>query len=201
MKTKVGQRFREVEEFEVGDGTGEDEQLTAQELEEVLFEPVQEEVPDALNLPVVSGLALFAICLLYLLQLVRLLPSGVDLTDLVTALILIAGGLVVGMGTGVLGRGASSRRSSRKTTRKKRKKRAAAAKAMKQPRRLRKASGKNRKILGVCGGLADYFGISATALRIVLLISVIPTSGASILGYLGFAMVMLGPENPDTESS
>ena len=50
-----------------------------------------------------------------------------------------------------------------------------------------------RKILGVCGGLANYFDIDPTIVRVVFaLIGLF--WGAGILAY--FIMAMVIPENP-----
>ena len=50
-----------------------------------------------------------------------------------------------------------------------------------------------RKILGVCGGLANYFDIDPTIVRVVFaLIGLF--WGAGILAY--FIMALVSPENP-----
>ena len=50
-----------------------------------------------------------------------------------------------------------------------------------------------RKILGVCGGLANYFDIDPTIVRVVF--ALIGLSwGAGILAY--FIMALVIPENP-----
>lgn len=51
----------------------------------------------------------------------------------------------------------------------------------------------NRKIFGVCGGIADYFGVDPTLVRLITVILVF-AFGLSIWVYLIAALIM--PENP-----
>jgi phage shock protein C len=48
---------------------------------------------------------------------------------------------------------------------------------------------KDGKIFGVCGGLANYFGIDAVVLRIIWILVVL-CGGVGILAYLVCALVM-----------
>ena len=52
----------------------------------------------------------------------------------------------------------------------------------------------NKKIFGVCGGLAEYFDIDATIIRLVLVLAVL-FAGVGVLAYLVAALVM--PNQPD----
>lgn len=54
----------------------------------------------------------------------------------------------------------------------------------------------NKKIAGVCGGVAEYFGIDATIVRIALVIF-IALGGSGLLLYLIGWLVM--PKKPDDE--
>lgn len=45
-------------------------------------------------------------------------------------------------------------------------------------------SRRNRVIFGVCGGLADFFGVSAVWFRLAFLIALIPGGVPGILIYL-----------------
>ncbi|WOC13475.1 PspC domain-containing protein [Gordonia sp. MP11Mi] len=51
-----------------------------------------------------------------------------------------------------------------------------------QPRRLRRSRA-NRRIAGVAGGLADYFGVDATWVRIAFVASIL-LPGPQVLLYL-----------------
>ncbi|MFC5711297.1 PspC domain-containing protein [Thalassorhabdus alkalitolerans] len=54
----------------------------------------------------------------------------------------------------------------------------------------------DRKIAGVCGGLAAYFGIDATIVRVLTVVLAIVTSGVPfLLGYL--LLVFLMPNEED----
>lgn len=53
---------------------------------------------------------------------------------------------------------------------------------------------KNKKIFGVCGGLADYFGLDPTLIRVLFIASVL-ILGTGVLLYLILAIAM-PEENP-----
>jgi phage shock protein C len=61
--------------------------------------------------------------------------------------------------------------------------------ALKQPKKLYK-SRTNKKISGVCGGLADYFGISATWIRIFFLAAFFGGYGISMVLYIVLMIVL-----------
>ena len=50
----------------------------------------------------------------------------------------------------------------------------------------------DRKLCGVCGGIAEYFDIDPTVIRLLLIISVL-FAGSGILVYIVAAIIM--PEN------
>ena len=56
-------------------------------------------------------------------------------------------------------------------------------------------SHKDRKIAGFCGGLAEYFGIDSTVVRLVYVLLTILSFGFGILFYL-IAWIIV-PRNPD----
>ena len=47
----------------------------------------------------------------------------------------------------------------------------------------------DKKIFGVCGGLADYFGIDSTIIRVIWLLALF-FAGGGLLLYVIFAVVM-----------
>lgn len=51
-------------------------------------------------------------------------------------------------------------------------------------------SDKDRKIAGVCGGLADYFGIDSTIVRILLALAVMVSYGTGFILYLVFWLIV-----------
>ena len=55
-------------------------------------------------------------------------------------------------------------------------------------------SARDKKLFGVCGGIAEATGIDSTLIRIVLVITTFFSGGAPIPIYLIAAMVMPTPE-------
>ena len=51
-------------------------------------------------------------------------------------------------------------------------------------------SDKDRKIAGVCGGLADYFGIDSTIVRILWALAVMVSYGTGFILYLVFWLIV-----------
>ena len=51
------------------------------------------------------------------------------------------------------------------------------------PKRLLRRSRRNRVIAGVCGGLSEFFGISAFWFRLAFLIALIPGGIPGLLAY------------------
>lgn len=47
----------------------------------------------------------------------------------------------------------------------------------------------NKKLCGVCGGIAEYFGIDATIVRLILVLLVV-FAGVGVLAYIIAALVM-----------
>ncbi len=56
-------------------------------------------------------------------------------------------------------------------------------------------SNKDRKIAGFCGGLAQYFGVDSTLIRLLYVILTIVSFGVGIVLYL-IAWIIV-PRNPD----
>lgn len=54
-------------------------------------------------------------------------------------------------------------------------------------------SKKDEKVCGVCAGLAKYFGIDVTVIRIIWLVAVL-CAGTGVLAYIICALVM--PDEP-----
>jgi phage shock protein C len=56
----------------------------------------------------------------------------------------------------------------------------------------------NRVLAGVCGGLAEYFGLDPTLVRVLFLVITIFTGGVGLLAYL--AMWIVIPEEGQKSS-
>lgn len=54
---------------------------------------------------------------------------------------------------------------------------------------------KDRKIAGVCGGLADYFGIDSTIVRILWALAVMVSYGTGFILYLVFWLIVPREKN------
>lgn len=62
-----------------------------------------------------------------------------------------------------------------------------------EPKKLYR-SRRDRKLLGVCGGIAQYFGIDSTLVRLGLVLLVV-VGGSGVLAYFIAALIM--QEEPD----
>lgn len=51
-------------------------------------------------------------------------------------------------------------------------------------------SDKDRKIAGICGGLAEYFGIDSTIVRILWALAVLVSYGTGFILYLVFWLIV-----------
>ena len=52
----------------------------------------------------------------------------------------------------------------------------------------------DRKIAGVCGGLANYFKVDPTLVRVITLGGIIITGGVGLLAYIACAVII--PDEP-----
>lgn len=205
MKTRQRQsaeqeRTRSIDDLSTPSKEGSSlDHLSDEELEALLFEESDEESSRGLlNLPTMAGLSLIVVGIAYMFQQLGLW-GGVELGTLVSWLPWLAGILIILLGFGVL--------SWRPKKKKKKAKKAVDAKTGKQKvvveaekdqskRRLRK-SARDKKIAGVCGGIAEYLNIDPTLVRIAFVIGTF-FNGVGILIYLALAFIMSKPE-PNTE--
>ncbi|MBQ9860461.1 MAG: PspC domain-containing protein [Clostridia bacterium] len=52
----------------------------------------------------------------------------------------------------------------------------------------------DKKVCGVCGGVAEYFNIDSTIVRFILVLAVL-CAGCGVLAYIAAALVM--PDKPE----
>lgn len=64
-----------------------------------------------------------------------------------------------------------------------------------EPKRLYR-SRENRMVCGVCGGLADYFNIDPTIVRLGLVLLMAISCGTGLLAYFIAAVII--PDQPQT---
>jgi len=63
-----------------------------------------------------------------------------------------------------------------------------------QPKRLYKSS-RDRKLFGVCGGIAEYFNIDPVLVRVGWAVATLLTIGTGILAYIVTALII--PDQPN----
>ncbi|AEV70446.1 PspC domain-containing protein [Acetivibrio clariflavus] len=55
-------------------------------------------------------------------------------------------------------------------------------------------SNKDKKIQGVCGGIAEYLGIDSSIIRIICVLLAFASFGSAILAYIACCLII--PEKP-----
>ncbi|PIQ61935.1 MAG: phage-shock protein [Bacteroidetes bacterium CG12_big_fil_rev_8_21_14_0_65_60_17] len=164
----------------------------------MLFEEDVEEGSSAVNLPTLAGMSVILVGIAYIFQQIGLWGSGIDLTVLAGMLPWLAGLLVVLTGFGVLSWRPGRKRARRKAEKKLAKSEARRAKELKAPgSRKRLSKSRDKKIAGVAGGIAEYFGVDATLVRIALVVgTVVSGGGPLLLAYIILAFAMPSADDP-----
>lgn len=204
MKTRTRQTRQEepVDFLYDAEDTIDLESLSEEELTEFLFEEETKPSRGIFNLPTIAGLSIIMVGVAYIFQEAGLW-SGFDLSVLAGMLPWIAGVFIILLGFGVL--------SWRPEKKKKRVRKSVETKAGKKQvvlepiqgdaptkkRRLEKS--RNKKIFGVCAGIAEYFNIDPTLVRIAFVIGTIAMQGTFLVAYLILSMVMPNPKPPTVE--
>ncbi len=176
------------------------ETMSDEEIEDMLFEEEEKtESRGAFNLPTMAGMTLIVVGVAYIFQQLGLL-TGLNLSVLASMLPWLAGVLIILLGFGVLGW-----KPSRRTRKERRKQQFAAkttpagkvASGKSRGRRLQKTA--DKKIAGVAGGIAEYFGIDPTLVRIAFVIGTIASQGTFLIAYLVLSFVMPNADKPTLE--
>lgn len=185
------------------------ESLSDDELEALLFEEETTSSGGPLNLPTLAGLSIILVGIAYIFQQLGLWGGGIDLTVLAQMLPWVAGILIILLGFGVL-----SWRPGRKSRRQKKAEKKLAKSRSKAKtkldldsdsskdgkRRLTKSS--DKKLAGVAAGIAEYFGIDPTLVRIGFVVGTVASGGGPfLLAYLILAFVMPGPDGEKKKQS
>ena len=200
MKTRTRQApsAHEASSFEDFEDQLDLDALSEEELEELLFEEDQQEAKKGLfNLPTVAGLSMIVVGMVYLFQQLGVgFLGGLNLGALVAMLPWLAGILIILLGFGVLSW--RPKKKKRKTVRKEIKKPSGekvvveSKSSRSTKKRLRRS--RDKKIAGVCAGLAEYFNIDPTLVRIAFVIGTIIGQGTFLIAYLVLAFIMSKPE-------
>ena len=196
MRTRTRQSTRSQEEYFDEFETSLDlDSLSDDELEELLFEEETGKSKSAFNLPSMAGLSMIVVGMAYLLQQLGVL-GGLNLGALVAMLPWLAGILIILLGFGVLSWRPKKKKRSRTVKKEIRVKsgkkvviEAAPQASSREKKRLRKSSGRDKKIAGVAGGLGEFFGIDPTLVRIAFVITTF-MQGIGIVAYLLLAFIM-----------
>lgn len=178
--------------FEVGETTLDLNDVSEEELEALYFDDDEAGESSMVNLPTLTGLSLIVAGIVYLLSELGVWAEPA-LGGLGAALPWLVGVLVILLGFGVLNwRPSSSDADSDQ-------KKAVDAetgetKVVEEPistseKRLTR-SRTDKKLMGVCGGLANYLNLDSTLIRIAFVIGVIASGGPFFLAYLGLAFAM-----------
>lgn len=179
------------------------EAMSDEELESMLFsedQPVERK--SLVNLPTMAGLSLIVVGIAYIFQFLGIW-NGLDMSTLVQMLPILAGVLIILIGLGVL----SWRPKRRARTARERAERKAGSRRKSVPQRdpitgkRRMTKSPDKKLAGVCAGIAQYFNIDPTLVRIAFVIGTIASGGPFLLAYIALAFIMPNPVRDDSRPS
>lgn len=198
MSTRTRKKAREEyyeEEFDELDL----EALSSEELEQILFDEPEASKNGIFNLPTIAGFSLILVGAGLILE--RLGVMNMPLSDAALMIVPWLAGILIML----LGFGALSWRPKRKKIRKihvdmkaKKPKMKIEKGGQSAPARLRKS--KDKKMQGVAAGIAEYFNIDPTLVRIAFVISGFlapPTSFFAVfVAYIILSKILPGPDTP-----
>lgn len=197
-RTKTSDRESQYDERQ--EMTLELESLSDDELEEMLFQEEEQANRSFLNLPTISGLGMILVGIVYLLQEFGLW-TGPSVSFFVSTLPWLAGILIILIGFGVMSwRPRKKRRKVKKGVEIRTGERVRVQSEPVSTGKKRLVRSRNKQVSGVCAGIAEYFSIDPTLVRIAFVIGTIVTSGAPfIIAYFVLAWVMPKPDAPMKE--
>ncbi len=200
MSTRTRQSTRTEEElFDEFETSLDLDTLSDDELEELLFEEEVHKSKSPFNLPSMAGLSMIVVGILYMLQQLGVFAGSTILPALASMLPWLAGILIILLGFGVLSWRPKKKKRSR-TVKKEIKMKSGKKVVIEAPpktslsekKRLRKSS-REKKIAGVAGGIAEFFGIDPTLVRIAFVIATF-IDGIGLVAYLLLALIMSSPK-------
>lgn len=184
------------------------ESLSDDELEHLLFQ--EEATPESgfWNLPTIAGLSLIVVGAVYILQELGFW-NGFDITVLAEMLPWLAGVLIILLGFGVLSWRPKKKTKVKRTVRTKKGREKVVVESSSKAKARIRADGKrrlvrsrNKKVSGVAAGIAEYFNIDPTLVRIAFVVGMIASGGPPvILAYIIMAIVMPEAESDVTEKT
>ena len=204
MRTRTRRRTEEKRssfDFEDDDVLDIDlESLSDEELEDLLFEDPDDDNNGIWNLPTIAGLSMIFVGIAYFLQQMNIWQGFPSLGEVAAMLPWLAGILIILLGFGVLSWRPKKKKKYKKVRvdlKAKKPKLKVEKESRSGSRKLRKS--KDKKVAGVAAGLAEYFNIDPTLVRIAFVVGTIASGGPFFLSYLILSMVMPQPETVTRE--
>lgn len=177
------------------------ESLSDDELERLLFEEEPATESGFWNLPTISGLSLIVVGIAYLFQELGLW-NGFDLSVLAEMLPWLAGVLIILLGFGVLSWRPKKKTRVKKGVRVSGREKVVVETTEDEDGKKRLTRSRNKKVSGVAAGIAEYFNLDPTLVRIAFVVGLIASGGPPvILAYIIMAIVMPEPDADATEKS
>lgn len=176
--------------------------LSDDELERLLFEETAESEKGFWNLPTIAGLSLIVVGVAYIFQELGLW-NGFDVSVLAEMLPWLAGILIILLGFGVLSWRPKKKRRVKKhvQTAKGKDTVVVESKSKREDGKRKLTKSRNKKVSGVAAGIADYFNIDPTLVRIAFVVGLIASGGPPvILAYIIMAIVMPDPDKSKSEA-
>ncbi len=187
--------FEQPSAFEVGETTLDLDDISEEELDTLYFSD-DTDTSGLFNLPIVTGLTLILAGTIYLLSELGAW-TGLAFSGLILP-------WLVGVGVILLGFGLLTWRSSGKddpestTTKKAVEAETGQTKVVEEPKKSDNKqltrSRTDKKLFGVCGGIAEYLSLDPTLVRIAFVVGVIGSGVPFVLGYFALAFIM--PKEP-----
>lgn len=178
------------------------EALSDDELERLLFEESTDSEKGFWNLPTIAGLSLIVVGVAYIFQELGLW-NGFDVSVLAEMLPWLAGILIILLGFGVLSWRPKKKRRVKKGVHSRSGEETVIVEPAptRQDGKKRLTRSRNKKISGVAGGIAEYFSIDPTLVRIAFVVGLIASGGPPlILAYIILAIVMPEPDKNKSEA-
>ncbi len=178
------------------------EALSDDELERLLFEESSGSEKGFWNLPTIAGLSLIVVGVAYIFQELGMW-NGFDVSVLAEMLPWLAGILIILLGFGVLSWRPKRKRNVKKGVQVPSGKETLVVESgsEKDEDKKRLTRSRNKKISGVAAGIAEYFNIDPTLVRIAFVVGLIASGGPPlILAYIILAIVMPEPEKNTSEA-
>ncbi|HET6569491.1 MAG TPA: PspC domain-containing protein [Rhodothermales bacterium] len=197
MATRTQKRYQDADEAVFQDRyTSLDlDSVSDDEIESMLFEEENQSSRGFLNLPTMAGLSLILVGVAYLFQELGFWGGMGDfLNALVTMLPWLAGILIILLGFGVLSWRPQPKRKKTKVKHDRGSSKPNHSEATYKGGKKRLMKSRNKKVAGVAGGIAEYFNIDPTVVRIAWIISIFVTNGVSLLVYLALAYIIPQPD-------